>query len=453
MRGHILISHTHWDHIQGIPFFEPLFAPGGEWDIYGPKGLGESLHDALAAQMQYAYFPVTLEQCAAKIRYHDLLEGSFAIGDIEVSARYLNHPALTLGYRLQADGATVVYACDHEPHSRMLAGGNGPIAGEDLRYAQFIADADLLIHDAQYTAQEYPHKIGWGHSPVEYVVKVGRFARAKRIALTHHDPLRDDDAIDSLMANIRQNSPGLDVFAAFEGQIVKLAASCATRPQQLLGDFQAETPIDPAALSQHCVLIVAADPGLQAVLGEAVRAEGIAVTSFSSIDEARTFLVKDCPALAIIEHDPPRIDGMEMCRVMLAQANHESHRPPVIMISRQEHQDAWATAEATDWLFKPFTAAFARTKVSAWLLRSACQSIRGGVAARAERRFGVSMPMPLAEPNEPLPASSDKSALLWMYGREIAAFETPAFSKKLGEIIARATQAPHRTGRQPLSAP
>ena len=135
--GHILISHTHWDHIQGIPFFEPLFAPGGEWDIYGPKGLRESLRDALAAQMQYAYFPVTLAQCAAKIRYHDLVKGSSAIGDIKVSARYLNHPALTLGYRLQADGATVVYACDHLPHSRMLAGGNGHIAGEDLRYAQF----------------------------------------------------------------------------------------------------------------------------------------------------------------------------------------------------------------------------------------------------------------------------------------------------------------------------
>ena len=383
--GHILISHTHWDHIQGIPFFEPLFAPGGEWDIYGPKGLRESLRDALAAQMQYAYFPVTLAQCAAKIRYHDLVEGSFAIGDIKVSARYLNHPALTLGYRLQADGATVVYACDHEPHSPMLAGGNGHIAGEDLRYAQFIADADLLIHDAQYTAQEYARKIGCGHSTVEYVVKVGRFARAKQIALTHHDPLRDDDAIDSLVANVRQSSPGLDVFAAFEGQIVEFAAS-AKRPQQFLGDFQAETPIDPAVLSQHCVLIVAADPGVQAVLGEAVRAEGMTVASFSSIDEARTFVAKDCPPLAIIEHDPPRIDGMKMCRVMRAHASHDNYQPPAIIIVGQEHQEAWATAEATDWLFKPFTASYARTKVSAWLLRRACQSIKGGAALNELRR-------------------------------------------------------------------
>jgi phosphoribosyl 1,2-cyclic phosphodiesterase len=108
LRGNILISHTHWDHIQGIPFFYPLFVGGNEWDIYGPKGARESLREVLAGQMQYNYFPVTLDQCGAKIRYHDLVEGAFAIEDIKLSARYLNHPALTLGYRLQVDGATVV---------------------------------------------------------------------------------------------------------------------------------------------------------------------------------------------------------------------------------------------------------------------------------------------------------------------------------------------------------
>jgi phosphoribosyl 1,2-cyclic phosphodiesterase len=117
LRGHILISHTHWDHIQGIPFFHPLFVPGNEWDIYGPRGLGQSLREILAGQMQYTYFPVPLDQCRAKIRYHDLVEGTVDIDDIKVSTHYLNHPALTLGYRLEADGVTVVYACDHEPHS------------------------------------------------------------------------------------------------------------------------------------------------------------------------------------------------------------------------------------------------------------------------------------------------------------------------------------------------
>jgi len=123
LSGHIMIGHTHWDHIQGLPFFAPLFVPGNEWDIYAPRGLRESLQDTLAGQMEYTYFPVELDQLGATIRYHDLIEGSLNVGDIAVTARYLNHPALTLGYRLHADGATMVYSCDHEPHSRALAIG------------------------------------------------------------------------------------------------------------------------------------------------------------------------------------------------------------------------------------------------------------------------------------------------------------------------------------------
>src|SRR5499433_819982 len=163
LRGHILISHTHWDHIQGIPFFAPLFVPGSQWDIYGPKDLGQSLREALAGQMQYAYFPVTLDQCGAKIRYHDLVEGTFDVDDIKVSTHYLNHPALALGYRLEADGVALVYACDHEPYGRQLARGVGEIRGNDRRHATFLAGADLVIHDAQYTASEYASKSGWGH--------------------------------------------------------------------------------------------------------------------------------------------------------------------------------------------------------------------------------------------------------------------------------------------------
>jgi phosphoribosyl 1,2-cyclic phosphodiesterase/CheY-like chemotaxis protein len=390
LRGHILISHTHWDHIQGIPFFAPLFAPGNEWDIYGPKGLGQSLRETLAGQMQYTYFPVTLDQFAATVRYHDLVEGTFDIDDIKVSTRYLNHPALTLGYRLEADGVAVVYCCDHEAHARVLATGHGDIAGQDLRHAEFIHRADLLIHDAQYTAEDYPAKLGWGHSSVEYVVKVSQYAKVKRLALTHHDPLRDDDAIDRLLAGIRttlkENASTLDVFAAAEGQIVELAPLATKDLAHRVGEFRAETPIEPG-LIERSVLLGIADSRMAATLSEAVRAEGIHVNLFLDAAEARKLIAKDRPSLAIVEHDPPRIDGMETCRAIREHENDREHRLPVVMLAAEEDQSIGAAVGVTDWLIKPFSAAYARTKIRAWVLRTACRWMRATIPRDEERRL------------------------------------------------------------------
>jgi phosphoribosyl 1,2-cyclic phosphodiesterase/DNA-binding response OmpR family regulator len=456
LRGHLLISHAHWDHIQGIPFFAPLFVPGNEWDIYGPKGLGQSLREALAGQMQYTYFPVPLDQCGARIRYHDLVEGTFDIDDIKVSTHYLNHPALTLGYRLEADGGlAVVYACDHEPHSRMLATGQGDITGQDLRHAEFINRADLLIHDAQYTAEEYPAKVGWGHSTVEYVVSLGQFAQVKRVALTHHDPLRDDEAVDRMVANIRaklrENASSLDVFAAAEGQIVEIAPSPAKRSARRAREFQAEMPIEPA-LAEWSVLFGVADTKTAAALSKTIRAEGIHAKFFSNMDEARTLIAKYRPSLAIVEHDPPRIDGMDMCRAIRQQEGDREHQLPVVVVAAQEDQARGAAAGVTDWLIKPFTDAYARTKIRAWVLRAVCQWVNGVIPEDEERRLARP---PVHVGRAPVPQkgpesrrfsenviSTDKSALLWMYCREIAPFETPTFSAKLGELIARATKRP-----------
>jgi phosphoribosyl 1,2-cyclic phosphodiesterase/CheY-like chemotaxis protein len=390
LRGHILISHTHWDHIQGIPFFAPLFVSGNEWDIYGPKGLGQSLRETLAGQMRYTYFPVTLDQCGAKIRYHDLVEGTFDIDDIKVSTHYLNHPALTLGYRLEADRVAVVYCCDHEPYSRMLATSPGNFTGQDLRYAKFLNRADLLIHDAQYTAEEYPAKVGWGHSSIEYVVNLGHYAEVRRIALTHHDPLRDDDAIDRLVANVRaklrQNASSLDVFAAAEGQIVEVAPSPTKGPARRAGEFQAEMPIEPA-LANWSVLLGIGDAKMAAALSEAVRAEGICAKFFSDMDEARTLIAKDRPSLVIFEHDPPRINGMEMCHAIRQQENDRDYQLPVVMVAAQEDPDSGVAAGVTDWLIKPFTDAYARTKIRAWALRVACQWMRGAIPKDEQQRL------------------------------------------------------------------
>ncbi len=390
LRGHILISHTHWDHIQGIPFFDPLFAPGSEWDIYGPKGLGQSLRETLAGQMQYTYFPVTLDACGAKIRYHDLVEGTFDIDDIKVSTRYLNHPALTLGYRLEADEAVVVYACDHEPHSRLLATGDGEITGQDLRHAEFVERADLLIHDAQYTAEEYPAKIGWGHSSVEYVLKLSEHSKVNRVALTHHDPLRDDDAVDRLLTNFRTSlhgsSSSLDVFAAAEGQVVEVTPSTSKGRERRAEGFRAETTIKPA-LAECSVLLGIEDTKTAAALCEAIRAEGIQAVFFSDQDEARTLIDTERPSLAMLEHELPLIDGLETCRAIRRQENDDDAQLPVVMVAGEEDQVSGAAAGVTDWLIKPFSDAYARTKIRAWALRTNCQWIRGAIPADEKRRM------------------------------------------------------------------
>jgi phosphoribosyl 1,2-cyclic phosphodiesterase/FixJ family two-component response regulator len=388
--GHILISHTHWDHIQGIPFFAPLFAPGNDWNVYGPKGLGQSLRDTLTGQMQYTYFPITLDQCAARIRYHDLVEGAFEIEDVKVYTQYLNHPALTLGYRLEADGVAVVYCSDHEPYSRELATGAGEITGQDLRHAEFIDRADLVIHDAQYTAEEYQTKVGWGHSSFEYVMRLCQFADVKRVALTHHDPLRDDDALDRLLtrvrAQVRETGSSLDIFAAAEGHVVEVVPSAVMRSPRRAGRFRAETRIEPA-LDECSILLSMADVRTAAALSEAIRDEGMRVSSFSDAQEAQGLIAKDRPALAILEHDPPGIDGMSTCRAIRADESNHKYQVPVIMVAAQEDQAAAAAAGVTDWLVRPFSDAYARTKIRAWVFRSTCQWMRGAIPADEERRL------------------------------------------------------------------
>ena len=176
--------------------------------------------------MESTYFPVALESLGATIRYWDLLKGTFQVDDIRVSTHHLNHPALTLAYRIEADGATIVYACDHEVYSHAAADGNVRLEGPDLRHAEFIAGADLLIHDAQYTAAEYPTKVNWGHSTIEYAMLVAREANVRQLALTHHDPSRTDEQIDALVVSARDTmrecrSP-IEVFAASEGLTIEV---------------------------------------------------------------------------------------------------------------------------------------------------------------------------------------------------------------------------------------
>jgi len=208
---HILLGHTHWDHIQGFPFFTPAFVKGNSAAIYGPEGSRGSLHHVLAGQMEFTYFPVELSQLPAVITYHDLTEGIYTIGGVRVATQFLHHPAMTLGYRLEADGVTVVYLVDHEPFSDMLwradaePGYIDSILHEgDRRHAKFMAGADLVIHDAQYTPEEFSIKRNFGHSAIDYAVTFARIAGVGRLLLFHHDPARTDDQLDAIVANYRK---------------------------------------------------------------------------------------------------------------------------------------------------------------------------------------------------------------------------------------------------------
>jgi ribonuclease BN (tRNA processing enzyme) len=224
----ILLTHTHWDHIQGFPFFAPLFQSDNHFKVYGPEGAHLSLRDVLAGQMEHQYFPVELDQLAARISYEDLCEGTYEIAGLRVRAQQMNHPSPTLGYRLEAHGRSLCYLCDHEPFSDGIWRESAPpgkmesiLEVGDRRHAVYMQDADVVIHEAQYTPDEYPSKRHWGHSTYEYVVELAALAGVRRLFLTHHDPSHDDRFIAEVERKARElalrlNSK-LEVSCAYEG--------------------------------------------------------------------------------------------------------------------------------------------------------------------------------------------------------------------------------------------
>jgi phosphoribosyl 1,2-cyclic phosphodiesterase/GAF domain-containing protein len=377
LRGHVLISHTHWDHIQGIPFFAPLFVPGAEWDLYAPRGLGEQLRETLAGQMQYTYFPVSLDRLGATVRCHDLVEGVFRVGELRVTTQYLNHPALVLGYRLEGDGAVVVYATDHEPHSRAAEGaGTGSAHPGDRRHATFVAGADVLIHDAQYTAAEYPAKVGWGHSPVEYAVDTAVSAGVRRLVLFHHDPLRDDDEVERIVAAAqeRAGNAGTEVLAAAEGREIVVHGTGAERTASRRADAPAIAGDAPVP-SAPAVLVAVPDAPTATRLAEAILPDGIRLLRAGDADAALRLARSERPALVLVERDLPGGSGLGVCRGLRAEPESAVRDVPVILVADAEHPGE-ASAGVTDWLVRPFSPEYARTKVRAWLLRTRARWIR-----------------------------------------------------------------------------
>ena len=365
-RGHMLISHTHWDHIQGIPFFAPFFVPGHQWNIYAPQGFGESIKDTLAGQMEYTYFPVTTDAFGADVRYNNLGEGSFVIEDFVISTRYLNHPALALAFRVECDGAVLVYACDHEPHDGALAHGSTTLTGEDLAHARFMEGADLIIHDAQYLVGEYDAKRGWGHSTVDYAVTVARAAGAKRIALTHHDPMRSDDQIDVAVARLRAEAPegGPEIVGAAEGLVIELGDGSGGR---------AEIGNAPGALREAAaevvprLLLVVEDDTLADRVRKATNGEVMEVTRVQTLEAAVRNVGELRPGLVLVEDSLVGDRALDALSVAMGE-----DPPPMVLIG-----GTGPTGDvAADRLDEPWTAEYARTRIRTWLMRTECRWAR-----------------------------------------------------------------------------
>ena len=310
----------------------------------------------------------------AKIRYHELVEGDFRVGDIKVRTQYLNHTALTLGYRIEANGTTVVYSTDHEPFSRHLASGKGPIQGQDRRHCEFLARADLVIHDAQYTLSEYADKVGWGHSTVDYAVAICREAKTARVALTHHDPARTDDAIDAIVSRFRSEetaaTTGLDIFAASEGQSLEL--------EPIVRDtVRTEAIPNTPALATPLILMAVKDPVAADTIRGAAREDGIALLEAGTEDSALSTATMAQPSLVILEWGPETSD-------FLAAEDVVARDVPILVVADEEHLSAKAVS---DWLVRPFSSAYARTRIRACLLRTTCRWERALTSQNEEQRL------------------------------------------------------------------
>ena len=194
----LFVSHTHWDHIQGFPFFLPAYQCGNRIRIHSLRGADKSLEKVFTGQMDGSYFPVELGDLKSSLEFHEL-EGPLEMGDMKVTHFGLNHPGLAAGFRFDAAGKSLVYLTDHEPYCR-LAGENDLNKRLDREVNEFVSGADVYIREAQYTEEEYLRKKGWGHSTWKDAVDSAHAAGAKRLCIYHHDPMHDDIALDSILS-------------------------------------------------------------------------------------------------------------------------------------------------------------------------------------------------------------------------------------------------------------
>ncbi len=234
----MLISHTHWDHIQGFPFFVPAYHPKVNIRILGYEGAVHGLRGALFEQMQTAFFPVGLNQMATHLTFEEMDDMQFPIGSgVTVRTMFANHPGICLGYRLCTPNGDVVYLPDHEAYERSeverqkaeketSSTGLEYARMQDEKVVEFLRGAEVVIADSQYDATEYPTRRGWGHTCADDTVLLAARAGAKKVFLFHHDPDHTDEKIEAMVASAREaaarSGSQIEVAAAREGEVVEV---------------------------------------------------------------------------------------------------------------------------------------------------------------------------------------------------------------------------------------
>lgn len=219
----LFLTHLHLDHLEGLRFFAPMWDPGVELDIWGPPSPVSSLRERIARSFSPPLFPIDLHDVPAKVRFRDVPREAWELGGAVIYADLVLHPGPTLGYRIEADGSTLAYVPDHEP---AFAGVTGRTR-DWISGAGVAEEVDLLLHDAQYSAEEYEERVGWGHSSVDDAVAFADAVGAHRLVLFHHEPRHDDEVLGRLeerAAELRGDGYDRPTLAR-EGLVLSVAAA------------------------------------------------------------------------------------------------------------------------------------------------------------------------------------------------------------------------------------
>jgi phosphoribosyl 1,2-cyclic phosphodiesterase/CheY-like chemotaxis protein len=366
---HILVTHTHWDHIQGFPFFLPAYVAGARLSVYGARGLDRTLEGSLSGQMQHTYFPVQLDELRADIAFEEVAEERFRVGPFRVTSQLINHTTATVAYRLNAGDISIAYVTDHEPFWWERPKGRTAhrfIHPGEERHVAFVDGVNVLIHDAQYADSEYPAKRGWGHSTIEYAVDLAVRAGVKKLVLFHHDPTHRDAWIRTQLSRARRRAEAqksaVEIMAAAEGDEIELGS----HPE-------AQVPTDDGVLQTPTgrILVVGSDQDPSAIdeVREALAPDGYHVTSAGDTEIVGNGATGRVDLLIMVG---PGSEARLLERASQIRTEPEAARLPILILASTEGPGAAGRLVdgITDVLSRPFNPSMLRPRVRAWLART-----------------------------------------------------------------------------------